>query len=90
MTPKLTTEQLQALQQARGEPVPVEDENSDKVYVIVDRQTHEQAMKALRQQEDCAAIQRGIEDMEAGRGMPVEEADKHLRERLGFPPRSDR
>ena len=88
MTPKLTSEQRQALQQAGGQPVPVEDENSATSYVIVDRQTHEQAMNALRRQEDRSAIQRGIDDMEAGRGMSAEEAEKHLREKLGFPPPS--
>ena len=43
-------------------------------------------MNALRRQEDRSAIQRGIDDMEAGRGMSAEEAEKHLREKLGFPP----
>ena len=42
---------------------------------------------ALRQQEDIAAIQAGIDDMEAGRVISLEEADAEIRKDLGFPPR---
>lgn len=33
---------------------------------------------------DLAAIQQGIDDMEAGRGVPAEEADRRLREKRGL------
>lgn len=87
MTPKLTEDQRRALREHPEGPVPVEDEQSKRVYVIVDRQVHQQAMQALRDQENLAAIQAGIEDMEAGRVVPLEEVDARIRQRLGMPPR---
>ena len=88
MTPKLTDEMRQAIEARKGDPIPVEDEQTHRTYVIVDSETHQRAMQALQRQEDLAAIQEGIDDMEAGRGMPIEEADKRIREKLGFPPKS--
>ena len=85
MTPKLSDEQRLTIQAKDGQPVPVEDEQTHRIYVIVDSETHQRAMQALQRQEDLAAIQEGIDDMEAGRGMPAEEADRRIREKLGFP-----
>jgi predicted transcriptional regulator len=45
-------------------------------------------MQALRQQEDLAAIQAGIEDLEAGRFVTLEAADADIRGKLGFVPRT--
>ena len=43
------------------------------------------AMYALRRHnEEVAAIQAGIDDMEAGRSRPFEEADAHFRAKFGF------
>jgi hypothetical protein len=86
MTPKLTDEMRQAIAARNGEPVPVEDDQTHTVYVIVDSQTHQRAMQALQRQEDTAAIEEGVADLEAGRGMPAREADIRIREKLGFPP----
>jgi predicted DNA-binding antitoxin AbrB/MazE fold protein len=36
---------------------------------------------------DVAAIQAGIDDMEAGRVVPFEQVDARLRAKLGLPPR---
>jgi len=44
-------------------------------------------MEALRQQDDLVAIQAGIDDMEAGRIVPLEQADAEIRKDLGFAPR---
>ena len=43
---------------------------------IVDQCVHQQAMDALQRQrdEDVAAIQQGLEDMHAGRGMSLDES----------------
>jgi predicted transcriptional regulator len=87
MTPKLTDDQRRALRSRPEGPVPVEDEQTRKVYVIVDQEVHLKAMEALRDQEDQAAIQAGIDDMEAGRVVPFEEVDARIRQRLGMPPR---
>jgi predicted transcriptional regulator len=71
----LTNEQSDALQQS-GEPLPVVDPRTQRVYVLVDQLTHDQAMDALKRQqlEDEAAIRQGLDDMEAGRGMTIEES----------------
>lgn len=87
MTPKLTEDQRRALQERPDGPVPVEDEQTHKMYVIVDQQVHQKAMQALREQEDLSAIQAGINDMNAGRVVPLEEVDARIRQRLGMPPR---
>ena len=45
------------------------------------------ALRALvERNDDVAAIQAGIEDMESGRVMPLREADAEIRKRLGFGP----
>ena len=74
MTPKLTQEQYDALHSNGNEPLPVVDPTNQHVYFVVDGETHRQGMAALRQREDLEAIRRGVDDMEAGRGIPIEEA----------------
>jgi predicted transcriptional regulator len=83
MTPKVTDEIRQALQHSNG-PIRIEDEQTHQVYVVVDNDTHERAMQALRKQEDIDAIQAGIDAMEAGRTIPLAEADERIRQELGF------
>ena len=80
MTPKLTAEQREALERSDG-PVLVEDEQTHRVYFLVDEST----LSALQQQEDLCAIQDGIADMEAGRVVTLEELDARLRARLNLP-----
>lgn len=87
MAPKITPEIRKALNAQPGEPVLVEDDETQNVYVLVDQHTHEQAMQALREKEDIASIQCGIEQMEAGQGRPMAEANAAMRQELGFPPR---
>ena len=81
----LSEEQRQALQSGQGLPITVRDAESDAVYILVDVQTHERAMEALRERQDIAAIQEGVRDMEAGRVMPLEEMDRRMRDEFGFP-----
>jgi predicted transcriptional regulator len=66
----------------------VEDDQTRKQYVLIDQDLHARAMQALRQQEDLAAIQGGIEDLEAGRFVTLEAADAEIRSKLGFGPRT--
>ena len=71
----LTNEQSDALQQS-GEPLPVVDPRTQRVYVLVDQLIHDQAMDALKRQqlEDEAAIREGLEDAKCGRVMTIEES----------------
>jgi predicted transcriptional regulator len=79
MRPKLTAEQRAALKECDG-PVLVEDEQTNRVYYLVDEPT----FTSLKQQEDLAAIREGIADMEAGRIVTLEELDTRIRCRLGL------
>jgi predicted transcriptional regulator len=88
MTPKLTDELRHALQQHPGEPLPIKDDQTQTVYVIVDQAIHERAMQALqRQEDDVPAIQVGLNAAAAGQVSTLDEADQRIRERVGFPPR---
>jgi predicted transcriptional regulator len=88
MNTPLSDEQRQALhQQPAG--IEVEDPQTHKLYVLTDAELHHRAMQALNRQEDRAAIQAGIDDMEAGRVVPYEEVSRrlrnHLQEKYGLP-----
>ena len=82
MTPKLTTDQAAAIDANGNQPMEVVHPATNAVYFVVDGDTHRQAMDALRRQEDHDAIAEGIAQMEAGGGMPIEEARRLSRERL--------
>lgn len=81
MTAKLTPDQISAIQQ-QGGPIQVVDPNNNRIYVVVDIETHQQAMDAKRKLDDLKAIQQGIDDSEAGRVQPLAEAFAELRESL--------
>ena len=87
MDTKLSQDQQIALDAHAGQPIKVVHPETHEFYVIIDNETHERAMRALREQEDIASIARGIEQMEAGEGRPLAEADTAMRKELGFPPR---
>ncbi|HEY1599249.1 MAG TPA: hypothetical protein VGG64_06580 [Pirellulales bacterium] len=80
MTPKITPEQREALDHSDG-PVSVKDEQTNRVYFLVDETT----FHTMQQQEDLAAIREGIADMEAGRLVTLDELDARIRARLGLP-----
>jgi hypothetical protein len=80
MTPKLTAEQREALNQTDG-PVPVEDGETQRLYFLID----ESRLNALEEHEDLTAIREGIADMEAGRVVSLDELDVRIRARLSLP-----
>ena len=84
MSAKLTQEQREAIRQ-HGGPVEVEDDETRKVYVLVDSDLHNRAMKALEERKTRRAIRTGIDDLEAGRDVPFAEVDARLRQKLGLP-----
>ncbi len=79
MLPKLTPEQREALSRADG-PVPVEDEETQRVYFLVDEPT----LAAWEREQDRDAIREGIADMEAGRVAPLDEVMARIRANLGL------
>ncbi len=83
MNKQLTTEQSDALRQS-GDPLSLVDPRTHRIYVLVDQDVHQQAMDALQRQrdEDAAAIQQGLDDMHAGRGMSLDESRARTSEAL--------
>lgn len=82
MTEKLTKELAAALHASGNVELQVVDPETSRLYFIVDSETHRQAMDALRRQQDRDAIAQGIAEMEAGRGMPLDEAFDDIRSQL--------
>lgn len=82
MTAKLTKELSDALLASGDRELEVVDPETSRVYFIVDSEVHRQAMDALRRQQDLDAIAQGIAEMEAGEGIPLEDARKLTRDRL--------
>lgn len=80
MTPKLTSEQREALEQGAG-PIRVVDDERQRVYFLVDEAT----FKSLQQREDLIAIREGIADLEAGRLVTLQELDARIRARCANP-----
>ena len=67
MTPKLTSEQRDALTR-QGSPVAVEDKQTRRVYFLVDPAM----LEAIRQETDLAAVLQGISDAEPGDIHPLD------------------
>jgi len=84
MTAKLSDDLQRAADAQADTPVAAEHDGTQKVYYIYTEHMHHKASQALRQQEDLDAIQAGIEAMEAGRTIPLAEADRRIRQELGF------
>jgi hypothetical protein len=82
MIPKLSQELVDALNAAGNAELEVVNPNDNRVYFVVDGDTHRQAMDALRRQREREAIANGIAQMEAGEGVSLEEARNQTRERL--------
>jgi hypothetical protein len=47
MTPKLSEDQRQALRDHPGGPIPMEDEQTQQRYVLVDQGLHDRALEML-------------------------------------------
>ena len=83
MNPKpLSLELAEAIHAAGDEPLPVIDVATQHVYMVVDIDVHQRAMKALRQQENLESIRRGAADMESGRGMTLEESKRRTEQAI--------
>ncbi len=55
---------------------------NNRIYFVVDGDTHRRAMDALRRQSDLEAIACGLAQMEAGEGTPLDLARRQVREKL--------
>ncbi len=84
MTAKLSKELQEALHNSTGDDVELVDPTTNRVYVLIDYDLHARAMVALRQQQDWEAIQEGVAQADAGQTVPLAEADRRIRDSLGF------
>lgn len=82
MIPKLNKKLSAALDANGSDSLEVVNPSNNRTYVLVDRETHRQAMDALRRLRDRDAIAEGIAQMEAGEGIPLEQARNQTRQRL--------
>ena len=82
MTPRLSKDLADALNASGNGELEVVNPNDNRVYFVVDGETHREAMDALRRQRDRDAIAEGIAQMEAGDGISLREARKLTRARL--------
>ena len=62
----------------RGAPIAVEDEESHRVYFLVDPTMFD----SLRSEADMTALLAGIADADAGRTAPLDEATQRIEARL--------
>ncbi len=81
MNPKLSTELSVALQASKGE-LEFIDPATNRTYVVVEQAVLARAKAILERQEqdDLSAIKRGLEDVETGRTMPLDEAFDSVRQ----------
>ena len=86
MSATLTKEQTAALLATEDGELEVVDPETQRRYFVVEAEVHRQAMEALRRQQDRDAIAQGIREMEAGLGIPLEEARRLTREMLAMEP----
>ena len=73
-----------------SQQIPVDIESSLRAFVATGRFANEdevlrEALAALKRESDeVAAIQLGVDDMEAGRYRPFDEIDAEIRKEFGF------
>lgn len=79
---ELNPEIIDALHAAGEKPLRVVDPQTNRAFVIIDEETHQQAMEALRKTQDQQSVARGVAEMDAGQGKPIGEAIQGIRTRL--------
>ncbi len=72
----------QALQEHPDKPPEIEDEVTQRVYLLIVKPSGPEMIHAT----DHEAIQAGIDDMEAGRCISFEEVDRRISAKLGIEP----
>jgi hypothetical protein len=88
MVAQLSKELAEALNASGDKQLEVIDPTTNRIYVVVDSQTHREAMAALRRQQGHDAVAEGISQMEAGQGKPLHEVEAEMRAEFGYPPRA--
>ncbi len=79
---ELNPEIIDALHAAGEKPLRVVDPHTNRAFIIIDEETHQQAMEALRKTQDQQSVARGVAEMDAAQGKPIGEAIQGIRNRL--------
>lgn len=66
MTPKLTSDQRDALQRSAGQPVKVEDDQTHEMFFLVSPQ----ALPVLWEEYIRREVQRGLDEIDRGQTVP--------------------
>ncbi len=85
MIAKLTKELSAALHATGDTRLEVIDPETNRIYVLIDGETHRRAMEALRRQQDRDAIADGLAQLQAGQGKSLDQAFSDMRSKLAFP-----
>jgi hypothetical protein len=87
MPAPLSRDLIDALRATGGRSLEVIDPETSRTYVVVDSETHREAMEALHRQQDHLAIARGLMELDSGHGVELTVALDSIREKLGLRPR---
>ncbi len=82
MTPKLTPEMRDALNQGHGRPVDVEDADGSKFYVLIEKDAylHLQGLQGQQEEQTREQLRHLIQEGVDSEGIPASEAFKRLRD----------
>ena len=83
MAAKLSNEQRQLIQKNPGAPLPVEDDQSQKVYILIERDEYQQLNSIGETGLHHAQLQKLIQDgIDSGPSIPADEVFADLREQI--------
>ncbi len=83
MTP-LPTNITEAIRAGKTADLRFVDPDTQKVYFLLDDETHRRAMDANRQQDDWDAIQEGVAQSKRGMSISADELKAQIRNEFGF------
>jgi hypothetical protein len=83
MTP-LPTNITEAIKSGNTADLRFVDPETQKVYFLLDDETHRRAMDAIRQQDDWDAIEEGVAQAKRGESISADELKVQIRNEFGF------
>jgi prevent-host-death family protein len=83
---KRNTTEVREQLKASGQPAVLTVDGRPEL-VVQDAAAYQKLLEKLEKAEIQAAVQRGLEDMKAGRGQLLEDFDRDFRRRHNLPPR---
>lgn len=81
---KLPSSISEAIKAIDGDELQFVDPETQRVYFLIDSETHRRARAAMQQQEDWEAIQEGVVQAKRGESVSADEFRKQIRDDYGF------